>query len=502
MKRALTILAIALSSIIALAVLAVFVLTDTAWGHEKLRVRVVAMLNDVAHGTVKVGRIDGNLLTTVILHDVSIADSAGQPLVTVERLQTGYGLRALFSNRIELEDVELVKPVILLDRPPGGVWNYERIFPSDSSAVQQDTAGVQFGEWMMLHNVRIVEGQLTLRVPWNTDTSFSEKQRDSAIRFALSDESRSAVERTEDGFQAVQQFRNITGRMPLLRIAHPDFASRRIEVDSMRLIAAAFRPPEADIRQLSGAFEIDSDSLWFRETKLHLPSSRASLDGRYSLESGDMAMKVLAAPISLADVRFLYPPLPVNGTATFDLELSWQGSKQRYQVADLELATEGARVTGDVGITLGDTLELHETQVVFTGLSTRLIEKLAPAVDVPREGVLAGRAAVDGTMNAMRIDGDVTFDERISGRSRVIAAGELGSANGVFRARGLDVKLSPVQVDLARIAVDSLPIRGTIVGRARLDGATSSMLHARGIDLVHLDRGEQSRFTGRASTLR
>ncbi|MES2522108.1 MAG: translocation/assembly module TamB domain-containing protein [Gemmatimonadota bacterium] len=499
MRRAFKIILGIVGTVVVLAVVAVFTLTNTDWGREQVRQRVVSALNGSAHGIVRVGRISGNMLRGLSLHDVAIADSAGAPFIALDSVRAGYGLRSLIGRKIELSDVALYRPVIVLDRQPGGLWNYERIFPGDTSTVEKDTTGVQFGDWLVFKDVRIAQGQITIRTPWQPDSALANTARDSAITVALNGDSRTTIKRVNNGFQQVQEFQRIDAKMPLLRIAHPEHPTRRIEIDSLRMLALAFAPPAADIRQLAGVVELDSDSVWFRQTTLALPASRASLDGRYSLESGDMSMRIAAEQLALNDVRFLYPELPEDGTASFGLALDWMNGTQRYIVDDLQLQTEGARASGDVGLTLGDTLHLHQTDVTFDGIDTRLIERLVPGLDVPRQGVLSGRAKVDGTLAAMQVDGDVTFNDRRSGRSRVITAGQIGSDDGVIRATGLRVTLSPLQVDLARIASPSLPIGGTVTGSATLNGASNTRLYARGIDLTHLDRGERSRFTGQGA---
>lgn len=196
----------------------------------------------------------------------------------------------------------------------------------------------------------------------------------------------------------MQEFQRIDARMPLVRIAHPDFPTRRFEVDSLRLLALVFAPPAADIRQLSGLVEMNSDSLWFRETHVALPASRARMDGRYALESGDLSLRANANPIALRDVRFAYLALPDSGIASFDLALDITGGTQRYMVQKLDLRTGTAVATGNIGLTLGDTLYLHQTDVTFQGIDTRLIGQLVPGLDVPRQGVIAGRAKVDGSL--------------------------------------------------------------------------------------------------------
>lgn len=487
---------IAVVGVVLLAVGAVFVLTNTAWGHEQIRTRVVSALNGAAHGVVRIGRIDGNLLRGLTLHDVSITDSTGAPFVAMESIRAGYGLRALIGKKIELSDVELVKPVVVLDRQPNGKWNYERIFPTDTTTTPKDTAGVQFGDWLVFKDVRLRDGNVVIRTPWNPDSALTGAARDSSIKAATGPQSRTVVVAVPGGYQQVQEFRSLTGIFPLIRVAHPDFPSRRVEVDSLRAQILVFAPPAADVRQLHGALEIDSDSVWFAGLEVAMPQSRLAASGTFSFVNSGLRLHATSPSVAFSDVRFAYPPLPAEGTVGFDANVTLAGMTQQFLIRDLALATGTARVNGVVGITLGDTLKIHETDVTFSGITTALVEQLVPAVDIPREGVLSGRAKVDGKLADLALDGDVTFVDTRAGTSRVVATGKIGTQDGVLRAEALRVRLAPVQVSLAQVALKDFPLRGTLNGTATLDGATSTRLVARSVDLTHLDRGERSRFTG------
>lgn len=496
MHRFLRILLGALVSLVVLILLAVFVVTNTDWGREQVRVRAVAAIAGAANGVVKVGRISGNLLSGLTLHDLSITDSSGAPFLAADEAHSAYGMRALISRKIELSDVRLVRPVVVLDRPPQGRWNFERIFPADTTPTVSDSTGIGFGDWLVLNDVQLVDGHVTIRTPWTPDSSLTETARAALIETALAGDTRTRVVRAPGGYQQVQEFQSLYATMPLVRIAHPDHETRLIRIDSLRTKALLFTPPAANVEHFAGAFELDNDSLWFSVPHLQLPNSRMVSEGRYMLETGDLAVRASASPAAFADLRFAYPALPESGTASFEAALVMEGQTQHIGIHNLDMATNGATARGTIGLTLGDTIHVHETDLTFNRVSTRLIEQMVPGLDVPREGLLSGHAVVDGTFNAMQVDGDVTFDDARSGRSRVLAAGELGAANGVFRARGLRVTLSPVQVDLARIAMSDLPIGGVVSGSATLDGSTETRLTARGLDLTHTDRGERSRITG------
>ena len=497
MRRVLKILAGLLVTVVVLAVAAVFVVTNTHWGREQVRTRVVSALGGVVHGTFKIDSIDGNLLHGISLFGVVIKDSAGDPFVNIKEVQTGYSIRPFISKKIELSNVRFVEPEIVLDKRGAGPWNYDRIFPKDSLAPKSDTAGIQFGDWLVFKDVTLERGHVTVRLPWSPPDSVSKGVRDSIVKAAFdATKSRNVTIRVGDGYQRVQEFRAINAKLPLVRIAHPDFATRLIEVDSLNSTVLAFAPPAAEVKQLKGKFELNTDSVWFNVSQLQLPDSRLVLSGRYTIESGDMALHAVASPVALADARFLYPALPTQGFASMDLALLWVGLKQQYLVHNLDLKTGTAIVTGDVGITLADTLQLHQTNLTFTGLNTKLVEQLVPTLDIPRQGVLSGRAKVDGALTAMQVDGDVTFNDTRSGKSRVLAVGEIGTANGVVRTKNLRVTFTPVQVDLMRVALKDFPLDGIVSGTATLNGATDQRLTATRFDLTHLQDGERSRFTG------
>lgn len=497
MRLALKIVGGLIVTLAVFVVAAVFAVTNTDWGREQVRSRVVTLLGGVVHGTLTIDHIDGNLLRGITLFGVVIKDSSGAPFVNVKELQTGYSIRPFISRKIELSNVRLVEPDIVIDKRGAEPWNYERIFPVDTLAPKSDTAGIQFGDWIVFKKVHMERGHLTVRLPWSPPDSISKTKRDSIIKAELDTTvSRNVTVRVADGFQRIQEFRAINASLPLVRIAHPDFATRLIEVDSMQSTVLAFAPPAAEVRQLQGKFELNTDSVWFNVPQLQLPESRLVLSGRYTIESGDMALHAVTSPVALNDARFLYPALPTQGFATMDLALLWAGPKQQYLVHNLDLKTGTAVVTGDVGITLADTLELHQTNVTFSGLKTELVEQLVPSLDIPRRGILSGRAKIDGALTAMQVDGDVTFADTRSGKSRVLAVGEIGTDNGVINARNLRVSLTPVQMDLMKVAVKDFPLGGVLTGSAVLNGKSDQGLIASRIDLTHLQDGERSRFTG------
>lgn len=84
MRKALIRFVAALAIVAVILAIGLYTLTNTDWGREQVRKRVVATLQDNSHGIVKIGKVTGNLLNGFTLHDLIITDSAGAPFVKAE----------------------------------------------------------------------------------------------------------------------------------------------------------------------------------------------------------------------------------------------------------------------------------------------------------------------------------------------------------------------------------------------------------------------------------
>ena len=479
--------------IIAGAGLLVFTRTD--FGRERIRRFAVSTLQGQVDGIVRIGRITGNMLDGITLHDISITDSAGAPLVVAEQISTKYRVLDFANKRIALWDVELVRPLIVIDRQPGeSKWNYEKLFPGDTTT-KEDT-GPGWGDWLSFRNVTIVDGRLLIRTPWEPSDELAPEQRAQAADEALAGGTRSHIIRAANGgLQKEMEFRELNSKMPLVRLADPEETTRLIEVATLQTIAALFNPPDAEIRDLKGRFELTGDSAWWSGMTAKLPASQVSGSGRYTYDSGDMRLRLVGAPVNTADLRWLFPQLPADGEGTLEFAMDWIGDTAVYVARNADLRIERAQLAGNFGITLSDSVTFHDTDLRFSNLGTRLIQQIAPAAKMPRHGTLAGRAAIAGGLNALDIDADVAFDDEQSGRSRVVADGELG-VQSAFRARKLKLNLDPVQVDLVRVAVKDFPVGGTLRGTVTVDGSSKGWL-ASAADLTHEQGAERSHVLGR-----
>lgn len=495
-----------LLGIVALAGIVVVVLTSTEWGHERVRRIALSQLQSRIHGKATIGKISGNLLSGLTIHDFAISDSTGEPFIAAQEVSARYALGALIGKKIWLQDVRLVRPLIVLDRPPGGKWNYQRIFVSDTTPQQQST-GPGFGSWIRFENVTVVDGDVIVRTPWSPGDKLTATARDSLIRDALAGHGRAMVVQAahsyggEPPYQKVVELRALNASLPMLRLADPNEKNRYAQVASLQMTALPFRPPAAVVTDMKGNFNFNNDSLWWRGIRAAMPASRVSGDGSYAFSSGDMTLTIRGAPAALADLRWLYPRLPSEGGGSLDFAMKWKGGVQDYTARNADIAVGATTVKGDFGITMSDTFALHDTNLRFANFDTRLAEQLIAGFKSPRRGSLSGRAAVNGGKNALRVDADVAFADATTGTSQVAAVGVVGFGNGALNANNLRLRLHPVQVELAKALAGSglqLPISGVVTGTATVSGDTRTRL-AGNIDIAHDDRGYHSQLTGTAA---
>ncbi|HYC51027.1 MAG TPA: translocation/assembly module TamB domain-containing protein [Gemmatimonadaceae bacterium] len=500
--RVLQITAVVIAAVVAFAFIAVLVLTRTDWGRERVRRFVLDQLEGMVHGQVSIGRIRGNLLTGATIEAVVIRDTAGMPFVAAEQISARYNILELFTRKIDLGAVRIVRPLIVLNRPPGGKWNYQRIFPPSDTTRPRSVRRKGF-PWIVFHDVAIFDGRLVMRTPWKADTTLSRAAQDSSIRAALGGGTRLMVVRADSGFQKVVELRDVTARLRLLRITQPGFHDRMAQVASLKMEALPFRPPAAIVDDALGNLFFNNDSLWWKDVTVAMPGSRVRGEGRYVFDNGDMTLAARASPAAFADFRWVFPRFPSDGGGPLEFALEWRGTTEEYRVRNADVRTQGARLRGKFAISFADTFAIHDTDIRFENVSTKLVERFAPDFEAPRPGTMDGELTIVGGRNAMRLAGNMAFhDQQGGGTSRMAGNGFMGYVNGDIRMRDLRLRVNPLQVTLLKSLSPALtemmaPVSGVLLGSITLNGSTETYLAVAG-DVEHRDRANVSRLAGNA----
>ncbi len=479
-----------------LAVAAVIYLPRTAWGREKVRAAVESALNNQFAGRVSIGRIELPSFSRATVHDVIITDSAGAPFITVPTVRASWALNDLWNKRVILDNVRAERAVIVLDRQPGKRWNWDAILFPDTTK-RPRTAESQFGDWVELRNVQLVDVSLTSRSPYTPDAWRSAAAQDSLLALAVDNKLRAVVRKVPGGYQRVTVLEHVTLNAPYARIKYPGTTSQLFRIASGSGIITPFQPPSLDLRDVSGTIEVNSDSVWFRKVQAQLPASRASLSGQYNINTGNTDIVANAPQVVTDDWLWLVPLLPKGGTGSIgDVRYSLNGFSSDVTLHDLSLAMEAARLNGrlDFGFDKDDT-RFDDVNVRVDALDTRLVKRLLPDVEIPRSGVLSGTLVASGPITGALIDGNFRFVDREAGPLQVRMRGVAGSVGDAILTRNLRMDISPLPATLASEAL--APLGGRIGGLVTVSGRTDSWLDTR-LALVHRVNGMDSRITGTA----
>lgn len=474
-----------------------YLVPRTRWGREKLRTLVVNALNGTFAGRVSIGAIEGPIVTGATIRDIVITDSAGAPFLRVPLLRARWAPLELWRKQIILRDVVAERPSVVLDRPPGARWNWDRILFPDTTTTPRGP-GTQWGDHVVLRDVTVRGANILVRSPYDVDSTLAPRVRDSLLLAAVTGETRAVVVRAPGGYQRVTQLERFDATLPFIRIKEPGETKQRYEIASASGIVKAFQPPAMTLRDARGLVELAEDSLWFG-VRTVLPRTEARLDGTYHIGNGNLVLAGRVPVMRTDDVRFLAPQLPEGGTGAIGrLSTTMTGDTLRVVMDSLTLALDGARVAGRAGFGFaGDLLVFDSTRVRIDGLATATMRKLLPdtTTTLPKTGVLSGTLALDGPLTGVALDADLRFVDSEAGPVGMTARGVAGVDGEVFVARDLRVAARAVPVTFASEALR--PLGGTIGGTATVDGRTDGWLATR-LSLAHQVAGLRSAVAGTA----
>ena len=271
-------------------------LTQTERGHELVRRVVLHVLRGPIHGRVQIGRIDGNLLHTLILLNVSIADSAGAPFFAADRVEAHYDLRDFAHQWVFLSRITMDRPTVVLSKTPAGTMNVARIFPPSATPTPPGPS-TGWGSALAFSDLRIRDGTVVV------DTTIAVHNLDAIIPGVV------------------------------LAAPAPFPQPKAIDIASLQGSVALASLHPASVRDLVAAVFFTDDSLWWSSATLLLPESHITTSGRFGFTDTTTDVTAHAAPITLADAKFIDSHIPADGRLSGDIAVSMHGPTQLYSVA-------------------------------------------------------------------------------------------------------------------------------------------------------------------------
>ncbi|TVR63532.1 MAG: translocation/assembly module TamB [Gemmatimonadales bacterium] len=441
--------------VVFLGAVVAYLLVQTRPGHDFVLRTVLNQAPRFVDGRVEVGglRSDG-LHRGFVLHDVAVRDTDGRPFVEADSLRVRYRFGDLLAGAIGVGPVEVWRPRVVLETLHGqDRSNVERIFVPEPGPepdpMDEDLPEDPSGFAVFLRDLTIHDGLFVLRLPY-------EGESDTPPAGALEE-----IDGVE-GLHLRFDFSEIQGRFSRLDLLRPEVEGERIEVDRLSLVGQVMAEPFVvdDVRgviERSGpALAMELDRLWLPGTELAGRIRMSWLDLDAGLEL-DVAMD--APVLQLADLQWLEPRIP-EGEGALALEVRGRLPESRWRIRQADLRVGDSRVQGQVGLDLGEELRFVDVDLQADPFHLTLLDPWLPE-PLPVEGRLMGRVTASGPLRALRVGGQVTWDDPVREipSSTVEARGLLALVEP-FGVADLELSVDPLRYGTLAAFLPDLPVRG------------------------------------------
>lgn len=489
--------------IVAAAIVGVGVGTD--WGRSMIRSVVENEMSGRVQGKVHIGTVRGTMLTGFTIDTFAIRDDRDSLLVSTGPVTLDYDPRDLMDRRLLLRNLRVERPVVRLRQYEDGSWNFQAIFDSDRPSTP-GVPGRGFGDYVVLEDVRVTDGEFILTRPWSPDDSLRGAKRDSAIRRNLENPERE-IRRAGDGYVHTYRWSNIAAALPHVRIADPDSAGMLARIEELDV--DELEPPFA-FRNANGVVRKLGDSVFVDVAHFDLPASTGSARGKIWWGSAlpiRVDVHVDADSVSLRDVAWVYETLPREGSGRTKLHIRNNRDNFyafEYALSDMDVRSTRSRLQGAMTFVVGnEVLEVRNVDLRASPVNFDLFRTLAgEPFPVDWQGDLFGYVRGPGgpLTDFVVAESDVTWrDAHVAGAvSRFSGSGALDILDPELTSfHGFDVTVASLDLRSIQFLFPEFPrLGGTVSGAATLD---SSWLDVRfsDADVTHRNGpGEPTRVTG------
>ena len=339
-----------------LAALAVVSVLKTQFGRNFARDYIAGVVAPKVRGKLHIGQITGLSFGGATIDSVEIRGPDDSLFVAAGKLTVRWDPRDLIDKRTLISYLEIDEPFVHLRKQQSGKWNWKDIFPPGAAKKRVPGAERGFGDFIVADSVVVRRGTVLVSMPWHPDDSLRGAKRDSAIARNLTRKDKE-IHRTTGGtgFERTWRWTGIELVSGYTRLADPDSVGRLFQI--ARLDADEFDPP-FKFRNMRGGVRNTGDSLWLDVSHFDLPGSKGKAAGKVWWGS-DLPtrydLRVVGDSVSLADVNWVYPTLPMTGGGSLVLNIRNQRNLSiiDYALSDMDVRTTRSRLRGNMTFGVG-----------------------------------------------------------------------------------------------------------------------------------------------------
>src|SRR5256712_2532438 len=273
-------------------------------------------------GSVEVGALRGSLLSSPVLHNITLRDKQGTVVGQVAELRLVYDLKTLLKKRLEVQMVEIVRPQVTLVQEPDGSFNITNLL----SPAQPTTSegGLPFA--LVIDSLHIRDGQLALRLPT---------------------------------LPGVQSLEGIQARLS----AQMDQEGLRAQVQQCTAQAS---PAAVQIRTLQGALQKLKGMVQIDHLRVQTEQTTIMTNGVLPNGTQETRVTLQMQPLDLTEIGRLMHNTALQGQV--DLDLQAEGPPEALQVRS-QLSAATGRVTLQSQINIAATPLRYDGTLEITNLN-------------------------------------------------------------------------------------------------------------------------------------
>jgi hypothetical protein len=377
---------------LALGLATVAVLTRTEAGRAYVLDFTLRALGGGLNGELRVQRLEGNLIAGARLYEVELLGHDGQRVMRADSAYLNYELPTLAGGDVVLDRVVLYGAELLLRRLPGDtLWNYQYVLLDTTRTPGPDRATV-------IRNAQLVGGHITVEMPWEPDPEAGPAERARELRETLADDSRLVVREVPgvaDGYLRTMEFDVDHAGVTDLVIASDQRGGTFVRVQGLAARLHLYRGDPLDVRDGTGDLSLRDGIIRYQAPELVLPNSRLSSAGVVDITEPDPRydLVVHGEQVDLGDITWLFPDVPEDASASFELTLETRTDGTLYLFRDLTFDAPGTRLVGSFGVILNDVLQFTDVNLTASPLRVEVIEAMLPE-QLPVRGLSIGEVEI------------------------------------------------------------------------------------------------------------
>ncbi len=371
--------------------------------------------------------------------DVLWRDREDRPFLRLASATATLNAIAVQRGRYELDGVVLNDPrVLLVQTDTGAVWNYVPVLGFDQPAAPPSGPGNP-NQGIFLNGIRVVGGDVEIRRPAQTYVARDLHGTIASVAVPSGDNAATvAIERMLSTFtipaDSVALPLEIAGAHLTLPGGEVDFRIERVQL------------AQSVVENVQGVFDSDFGGYGIRAT------------GR-------------AAHVELADVTFMGPKVPDEGTASFDWAVAPEEGATAVELTSLELHSGESEVTGSVALAVPDTggFALRSVDARLSPVRVAFLNRFLEN-PLPYTGELRG--SIKGPADALSFDVAATLAPE--GERRTFTTqlnGRIGLGGTGVRLGQLEATLNEVPLASLRPYLPNVHLAGALSGTIALTGA-------------------------------